>query len=387
MTLTNEHVYVGIFVATLIICTIRAMKKEAPPLGPSIEELLENKMCLLKKSMELSFDTMVNRSLVQSSDYIQKTAERNVANLLRPMMEEIKNYENRIEQMVHEENLDRVEMKEIINSVTQINRSFTEKASKFVVSVRGNIHSIGRWGEDSLDNILIASGYAEGHDYYKHRNFTTIDGRSITPDFVIKIPQERILVIDAKTSLDHMISYVEASDETIKKQHAEQLVENIKKHVTDLSKKKYHEIKGELTSMDYTIMFISSDPALFLSLSYDNDLIRDALKKNILIVGPTSMMGTLRSIEALSRQHKQVANLKEIALVGKNLTEKMSFFFERLSDAQDYLAKSTKMLNVAINHLSHGEHSLINEVEKLKELGISSEKTIVIPTVEEKESK
>lgn len=384
MTLTHEHFYVGIFVVTIVVCIIRAMKKETPPPAPNIEELLENKMCLLKRSMEQSFDTMVNKSLVQSSDYIQKTAERNVSNLLRPMMEEIKGYERRIEQMVQAENCERIEMKEIINSITQINRSFTEKASKFVVSVRGNIHGIGRWGEDTLENILITSGYADGHDYHKHKSFITVDGRSITPDFVIKLPQERILVIDAKTSLDHMISYVEASDETIKKQHAEQLVENIKKHVTDLSKKKYHEIKGELTSMDYTIMFISSDPALFLSLSYDNDLIRDALKKNILIVGPTSMMGTLRSIEALSRQHKQVASLKEIVQVSKKFTDKLSFFLERLSDCQSHLTKSTLMLNTAINHLSHGEHSLINEVEKLKELGVSSDKNIVIPKVEEK---
>lgn len=360
-------------------------KRRGPPEIPT-GDILETKIEALKKSMEQSFESIVNRSLVKSTDYIQRSSERGVANLVQPLMEEIKNYEKRIEKMVHDESLDREGMKQIINSVNSIHHAFSEDAKKFVISVRGNIHSLGRWGEETLENILIASGYVGDKDFLRQKDFTTLDGLNVTPDFIINLPQGRGLVIDSKLSLDSFMSYVEEKNEATKKQHAERLAENIRSHVSSLAKKKYHEIK-EFTSMDYTVMFISSDPALFLSLSVDNNLIRDALKKNILIVGPTSMMGTLRSLEVLSRQHKQLENIKEITTVGKKIYERLGLFVERLGDAQDHLAKSTKMLNTAINHLSVGEHSLINEAQRLKDLGISSEKTFAIPTTVEKESK
>lgn len=171
------------------------------------------------------------------------------------------------------------------------------------------------------------------------------------------------------------MKFIEATNDDESKSASGELVKNINNHITDLCKKNYQTVE-DFNSFDYVIMFISSDAALSHALSIDKNLIRNALSKNILIVGPTTMMATLKTIEFLWREQKQLENYKELGITGKRLYEKCSHFTERLKDTQKHFQKANESLETAFNHLNRGNSSIISEAQKLKELGISSEKVI-----------
>mgnify|MGYP006435681173 CR=1 FL=1 len=259
--------------------------------------------------------------------------------------------------------------------VNDINQSFSEEAKKFTLAIRGNIHAVGRFGEDTLQNIFDASGLNEGKDYLKQNSFQSEANGNLRPDFVLLVPNERGLILDSKLSLDCYMKYVETEGEEFKNGYATNLVKNINNHVSELSKKEYQNI-GDFKSYDYVLMFVASDPALYLALSIDKELIRNSLKKGVLIVGPTTLMATIKTIEFLWREQKQVENFKELGITGKKLYEKCAHFVDRLKDTQKHFLKANESLETALNHLNRGNGSIVNEAMRLKELGISSEKTI-----------
>lgn len=381
MTLAIFEIIVSVIVFDVLVAWILKVFKEKAPANRAEEDGKYNEIFL---KIENQFEAIANKLLVKNSEYIQESSKRGVANLLNPLMQEMKDYESRIEKMVHTESLDRESMKQMILEANNLQKNFSDDVKKFAVSVRGNIHSMGRLGENCLQGIIDASGLTEGHDYLKQKALLSSDGNCLKPDFVLTLPNGRAIAVDSKLSLDPFFLYMEETDEAKKKSHAMKLLENIEEHVSSLSKKKYQQIT-EFQMMDFVIMFVSSESVLSLSLSLKPQLLRESLRKGILIAGPSSMMATIKSLELLGRENRQAKNLQEIALVGKKLYERMSFFFDRLNSCQDHLAKASKALDTSINHLSVGEHSVVNEALKLKTLGISAEKEMVVPKILKKD--
>ena len=368
---TNLYYVLGLVITIIFFVVIPKIKKEQS------EETVdfESKLNEVSTRIEKNFEAITNKSLAQNAEFVQNLSTSGVDLVLRPLVEQLKDYEKKMDQMVKDETYERTTLKEMIKCVNEINQGFSEEAKRFVVAVRGNIHAAGNWGEDTLQNILDSSGLNEGKDYDKQRPCKTSDGGNIRPDFILRAPQNRAVVIDSKLSLDAFMRYIELSDEKEKKQAAKDLIRNINNHANDLSNKQYQEIVG-VNSFDYVLMFISSDAALSTALSFDKELIRNALAKNILIVGPTTLMATLKTIQFLWQEQKQMENFKEIGNSGKRLYEKLYHFLERMHDVQKSFDKANDSLGVAFNHLNRGEKSLINEANNLKNLGISSEKDI-----------
>lgn len=367
-------IIVGLFL-TWIIKIIKTEVKKDPSVN---QEGHEQKIAEYLALMSTQFESIANKTLVNNSEYIQESSRRSIGTLLDTMRLEIKDYEARIEKMLHQESLDREGMRQTLNHVNGVYLGLSEEAKNFSISIKGNIHALGRLGELSLQGILDASAYVEGKDYWKQRSCATAEEVSIRPDFILTLPNGRGIAVDSKLSLDSFLRYMEEPDENARKVHAEKLVENIQAHVASLSKKKYQTI-NEYQMMDFVLMYVSCESVVSLSLKMSPNLLRDALKKNIVIVTPSSMMVSIRCLELLGREQRQAENLQEIALVGKKLYEKMSLFFDRLSSCQDHLAKASKALDTSINHLTVGEHSIVNEALRLKELGVATEKEIVCP--------
>ncbi len=355
---------------------IRIFKKLKPE-HKTDELAFEQKLLELSKRIESSFEAITNKSLTRNAEFVQNLSVNGVDLVLRPLVNQLKDYERKVEQIAKEEAKDRTDLKSMMAYVNEINKQFSEEAQKFVIAVRGNIHAVGRWGEDTLQNILEASGFNEDKDYEKQKTYKTTAGETIRPDFVIKAPQGRALLIDSKLSLDPFMRFIEAKDDTAKKQAAKELIKSINAHVNELAKKEYQNVEG-LNSFDYVLMFVSSDALLSTVLSFDKEIIRNALTKNILIVGPTSLMATLKTIEFLWREQKQMENYKEIGDAGKRIYEKLYHFLERMKDVQKSFDSANKTLGVAFNHLNRGNCCLTAEALRLKELGISSEKEIKV---------
>ena len=383
MVFTNELLFVGIAVVIIVILVVLFKRNNSIP--PSSNEDIEGKINDLKKTMESNFEAILHKSLVNSTDYIQSSSQRTLANCLRPLMDEMKSYESKIEKMVKEESVDREVMKHMINSVSQAHLQFSDEAKKFTTSIRGSSQFLGRWGESSCENLLTGSGYTV-NDFLTQKEFVTKSGNTVKPDFLVKIPGGRGVAIDSKLSLNSFMSYLEETDESLKEKHLASLVDNIKKHYNDLAKKKYHEIQ-EVQCIEFTVLYLASDMVLWYVIKKDNEILRDALSKNILICTPVNLMALLKIIDGLTFRHKQAENLKEVIGIASKLFEKLSYFTQKLSDTQDHLDKSSKSLKTAINHLTVGEKSIINESRKLKEIGIGNGKEITFPVVDDDEEK
>ena len=362
-------------VITIVVTILVIPKKKKEEVKEDVS--FEDKLNEMSKRLEQNFEAITNKSLAQNAEFVQSLSTNGVDVVLRPLINQLKEYQGRMQKLVQEDATGRATLTEMIKCVNDVNQSFSEEAKNFTLAIRGNIHTIGRFGEDTLQNILDASGMTEGVDYLKQKSYLNKNGDRIKPDFVILAPQNRGVLIDSKLTLNSFMKYIESKEEEQKKRHIKELVYNINIHITELSKKKYHQV-AELDSFGFTLMFVASDAVLSTALSCDNDLVRNALKKGILIVGPTTMMATLKTIEYLTREQKQMESLKEIGESGKRLYEKLCHFFDRLNDVQKNFDKANQSLGTALNHLNRGNSSLVNEAIKLKDLGIGSEKEIKI---------
>ncbi len=319
-------------------------------------------------------ENLSNRSILDGLDMAHDSSFKELSKVLEPIKDKLQIYESKMENMINNETVERTKMKEMMKSITEVNFAFTQEAKTFSKVMRGDIRALGKFGEDKAELALLASGLNEGTDFLKQEYLTTGEG-SIQPDFTIKLPQERAVFVDAKMPLDSFMKYLESEDDASGKIHSSELVKRINSHVSELSKKNYHSCT-QFKSMDYVFMFIGSDRAISLALDVDPDIQRNALGKGILIVGPTTLMCSLKSIEFLWREERQVENLEEIAELGSHMYTKLVHFVQKLKEAQLALDKSNDALKTAMNHFNRGEKSIRGDAEKLNQLGRFSQQPL-----------
>lgn len=368
--------YLLYLVLGLLIVIILIWKKLRVKLsvGDS-ENVLEDQVRKISEQLEKNFESLANKSLAQNAEYVQKMSSNGVALSLTPLLNQLKDYQLRMEKMVRDEEKERVSMIENVKYLSSMNQKFSDEAKKFMIATRGNIHAIGRFGEDTLENILQASGLNEDVDYLKQKRFLLADKSILIPDFVLLAPNSKGVVIDSKLSLDSYMKYMEAGTPNEKAEFKKELAQKINNHLKELSKKEYQKI-CDFTSFNYVMMFIASDAALSLALAEDRELLRKALKLGILIVGPTTLMASIKTVEFLWKEEKQVENYKELGRSGQRLYEKCFFMIEKMKDTQKHLSKASDAFDVAFNHLNRGDSSIVCEAFRLKELGIHTDKVI-----------
>lgn len=352
-----------------------ARKKPKPSEEASPEQEIETKLSELSERLEKNFEAITNKSLAQNAEFVQNLSTNGVDVVLRPLISQLKEYEGKMKEMIQKDATGREHLSHMIKCVNDINMGFSEEAKRFTQAVRGNIHAIGRFGEDTLENIFQASGLTLGRDYLKQETFKNEVNDRLRPDFVLLAPNGRGVVIDSKLSLDSFMRYMESDTEEQKERFSGDLARNVNNHVAELSKKEYQKINS-FSSFDYVMLFLASDSALALALSVDKELIRNALKKGVLIVGPTSLMTSIKTVEFLWKEQRQVENFKELGQSGQRLYDKCFHMIERIKDVQKHFIKAGDSLDTALNHLGRGNSSIVNEALRLKELGIHSDKEI-----------
>lgn len=344
-----------------------------------LKNWLEAKFTGFDSKIISKIEGMSNKSIAEGLSMAHETSFKELSKVLEPIREKLQNYESKMDKLVKDEAVERSRMTEMIRCVTDINLAFADEAKTFTKAMRGDIRALGKFGEDKAELALIASGLHEGTDYLKQEVLAAEAG-NMQPDFAVKLANNRAVFVDAKMSLDSFMKYLETENEDVRKVQASELVKRINSHVNDLSKKEYHKCT-QFKSMDYVLMFIGSDRAISLALDVDSDIQRNALKKGILIVGPTTLMCSLKSIEFLWREERQVENLKEISELGGHLYTKLVYFVQNLKDSQKAFEKSQQCLRTALDHLNRGDKSILADAEKLNELGRFSQK--VIPEINE----
>ncbi|MBC7457858.1 MAG: DNA recombination protein RmuC, partial [Bdellovibrionaceae bacterium] len=291
------------------------------------------------------------------------------------LKERIKDFEKKVDDTYSQERYERGHLKGEISKLIELNTTMSKEAHNLVLALKGENKTQGNWGEMILENILERSGLRKGEEYFTQETVRSAEGDMLRPDVIVRLPDGKHLIVDSKMTLVAYEAYCSANDEGAKEKAGLAHVESLKRHVNELSEKKYH-LAEKIISPDFVMLFMPLEPAFALAFQLKPDLFNQAWGKNIAIVSPTTLLATLRTVTSLWKQERQQKNALEIAKLGGGLYDK---FVGVVSDI-DQLGKKIKSVSETHDQLivkiSTGKGNLISQVEKLKELGVKTEKSL-----------
>lgn len=352
----------------------------ATKLANSEEKLEKNKQELseLHEKMSLEFKNLSNGILEEKSRKFLEMNEKNVAEILNPLKEKIREFEGKIDRIYTDETKERASLKEELKSIIKLNQQVSEDANRLTNALKGDKKLLGDWGEIQLELILEKTGLEKGIHYRKQETLKDEEGKNLRPDYIINLPDEKQIIIDSKVSLVSYEKYYNSDDEDEKALALKQYLIDIGNHIRGLSEKNYPKLYG-INPPDYVLMFIPIEPALAAAQREDPSLFDKALKRDIVMVSTSTLLATLRMINFLWTQDKQRKNVFEIAKQSGALYEKFIGFIDdltgigkKIDDARDnYLSAMNKLFESK----KKGD-TIIGRIEKIKELGADTSKSL-----------
>jgi len=338
------------------------------------EKLDEQKAELLKlqESFRIEFENLANRIFDEKTQSFKRESSQSIEQILNPLKENIKKFEDAVRQTSLSEREHRQTLIEEIKHLKEANLKITEEANNLVQALKGDTRTQGNWGELILEKILERSGLVKDREYITQENRTDEDGRRLRPDVIIKLPENRSIIIDSKVSLRAYERYWNEDDKEKKKTYLTEHIAAIRNHIKTLDLKQYQNLYG-LQSVDFIIMFMPIEPALSLAVQADLNLWNDAFEKQIVIVGPSTLLATLRTIANIWKQEKQNRNALAIANQSGKLYQKILAVIDDLLNIGKKLDDAKLSYESAINRLSKGRGNVIYQLEKIKELGAKTD--------------
>ncbi|WP_116124399.1 DNA recombination protein RmuC [Lewinella sp. IMCC34183] len=333
------------------------------------------------------FERAADRLLEEKSQRFSLQNAQQLDGLLTPLKERIRGFEEQVERRYEQETRDRVELRTEIQHLQQLNQQISLEANNLAGALRGNTKTQGDWGEWQLLTLLEASGLEEGVHFRAQSSFVDDDGRQKRPDFIISLPDNKHLVVDSKVSLTAYERYCScaAEDEPQRKLEAAAHLRSLRQHVHDLASKNYTRLY-QINSPDYLLLFVPIEPALGLALTTDRQLFIEALDRNIVLVTPSTLLATLRTVGYIWKQENQKKNVLEIARQSGLLYDGFVSFTEELKKIGHRLDQAQSSYHNALNKLSTGGKyggTLIGRAERLRRLGAKTKKRLDNQLLEE----
>lgn len=302
-----------------------------------------------------------------------KKSKENLGEILNPLKEKIAAFEKRVEDS-HKESLQHNSaLKEQLLHLKELNQQITTEAGNLTRALKGDTKAQGNWGEYVLQTILDKSGLRKDEEYFMQESLTTEDGKRYQPDVVVKLPDNKNLIIDSKVSLVAYERYVSSDEEEDRLSALKQHILSMRQHIKGLSEKNYQSLY-QLGSLDFVLLFIPIEPAFSLAVQHDKDIFLDAYDKNIVMVSPSTLIATLRTIASMWKNERQNKYALEIAKQGGDLYDKFVSFSNDLIKVGEQLRTTKKTYEDAMNKLTEGKGNLVSRVNKLKELGAKASK-------------
>ena len=338
------------------------------------EKLLENKeeVNKLQEKFTKDFELLANKILEEKSSKFTEQNKENLKNILNPLHDKIQHFEKKVEE-THKESIDyHAALRQQIFGLQQLNEKMSKEALNLTKALKGDSKTQGNWGELVLERVLEKSGLEKDREYFVQQSFTTPDGKRIVPDVVIHLPDNKKMIIDSKVSLTAYEQYVNEDDDNEKAVLIKEHVNSLKRHIEQLSDKKYEDIY-EIDSPDFVLLFIPVEPAFAVALNFENQLYNKAFEKNIVIVTPTTLLATLRTIDSMWNNEKQQRNAIEIALQAGRLYDQFVNLTEDLIKVGNQLKTVQGSYDVTMKKLT-GTGNLIKKVENIRKLGAKGTK-------------
>ncbi len=295
--------------------------------------------------------------------------------LLNPLGEKLEAFKKKVEETYDDENRQRATLKEQIKQMAELNKTMSEDAKNLTKALKGDSKTQGNWGEVILQRILEKSGLRKDEEYFVEQSVTMDDGRRIRPDVVVRLPDEKFLVIDSKVSLTAYEQFSSAEDEADQERALKEHINSIRTHVKGLSEKNYQHIHGD-RSPDFVLLFIPIEPAFGAALQHDSNLYYEAFDKNIVIVSPSTLLATLATIDSVWKQEYQNKNAMEIAKRGGALYDKFVLFVESMNDIGQRIRQTQDSYDEAMGRLSTGAGNLVRQAEMIRKLGAKTSKQL-----------
>ena len=329
----------------------------------------------LQEKFTNDFEVLANKILEEKSTKFTEQNKENLKIILNPLQEKIKVFEDKVDQ-THKESIDyHAALRQQIIGLKEMNLQMSKETINLTKALKGDNKTQGNWGELVLERVLEKSGLEKDREYYVQQSFTNEEGKIILPDVVIHLPDNKKMIVDSKVSLTAYEQYINEDDETLKAQFLKEHVASLKRHVDQLSEKKYEDIY-KIESPDFVLLFIPIEPAFAVAINADNHLYNKAFEKNIVIVTPTTLLATLRTIDSMWNNEKQQKNAIEIARQAGALYDKFQSLLSDLISIGKRIDESKKEYSNAMNKLFDGRGNLISSVEKLKKMGAKAKKAI-----------
>jgi DNA recombination protein RmuC len=334
-----------------------------------------------KEALTSQFKNLANEILEDKS---KRFTEQNAASLdalLKPLQTKLTEFKEQVNTSYGNEARERFALKNEIERLANLNLRMSDETRSLTKALKGDSKVQGNWGELVLESILESSGLRKGEEYLVQDSHTQTDGSRLQPDVVVKLPEGRSLVVDSKVSITAYARHAQTSDPELAEQELAAHIQSLRQHIQGLSNKNYSSLYG-IGSVDFVLMFVPIEPAFLLALKTAPNLYQEALAKNIVLVCPSTLMATLRTVAHLWRQDQQNRNALEIAKQCGTLYDKFVGFVEDLEKLGQRLEQAQTSYHDAFNKLKSGKGNLIRTAQKVRELGVKPSKNLSVPLIE-----
>jgi DNA recombination protein RmuC len=344
------------------------------------ERLTEQELYMqeIQQKFKLEFENVANKLLDEKSQKFTETNKISLDLLLNPLKENIKLFEEKVEKVYKAESDERNVLKGEISKLMELNKQISEEANNLTRALKADTKKQGNWGEVILDRLLEASGLMEGESYTKQGkglNLADEDGNRFQPDVIINLPDNKHIVIDSKVSLLAYERLVNCETDEERELHLKQHIISIKSHINGLGGKNYHDLYG-INSPDFVLLFVPIESSFAIAIQKDIELFEFAWNKKVVLVTPSTLLATLKTVASIWKQEQQTRNAIDIATKAGALYDKFVGFINDLKKIGDHIDRSKDAYQDAFNKLSAGNGNLIGRVETLRKLGAKNTKQI-----------
>lgn len=330
----------------------------------------------IQNKFTTEFENIANKILKKNSEEFTVVNHKNIGDVLNPLKEKILLFEKKVEDTYQKGLKDQTDLRAELKKLYDLNAKISEEANNLTKALKGDVKKQGNWGEVVLERILERSGLNEGEQGYQ-KQFSDIldDGRRIQPDVIINLPDSKHIIIDSKVSLVSYERAVNAASEDERIIHVKEHLQSLKSHIKGLSEKHYQTAKS-LNSPDFVLLFVPIESSFSLAVQEDQELFSFAWDQKVVIVSPSTLLATLRTIASVWQQENQTRNAMEIARHSGALYDKFAGFISDMENIGKNIESTKKTYDSAMNKLTTGSGNLINKVEILKKLGAKTKKEL-----------
>lgn len=329
----------------------------------------------LQKTLTAEFENIANRVLKERAAELSESSKKDIGALLNPLGEKINEFKNQVKEAYSLEMREKISLREQLKNLSEQTRVISDEANNLTKALKGDVKKQGNWGEVILERVLEMSGLHRGREYEREEVSKTTEGANSRPDVVVHLPDNKHVIIDSKVSL---VAYDRLTAATDKEAYASAVREHVvsmKKHVQELADKNYPNLLG-VNAPDFVLMFVPIEAMFSVAVEADQSLFAYAWERKIVIVSPTTLLATLRTIASIWQQENQTKNSLEIARLSGALYDKLVGFIDDFQKVKRSLDAADRAYADAFGKLSDGKGNMLSTATRIKELGAKANKEL-----------